>query len=155
MPKCRECGNGSAFLKLTKDGLCCACESERILAANEDFHISKVFSCYLPNNFFFFIGIDDKYKKFALFVQPASRDFHISYYNFADIIDFRMDKTETMDGKCNTIMISLFLNSLVNPAITFYVINSPTQIGSEQYNYAVHSANKIYGYLSYIRYNAQ
>jgi hypothetical protein len=49
--------------------------------------------------------------------------------------------------------MSIYLNSLVNPQMTFYFINTPVQIGSDTYNYAVQSANDVYGFLTYIRHN--
>lgn len=154
MPKCKQCGTHNSFLKLSRDGLCCACNVERLIDENEYFNIGKEFHCYLPNNYFFYIAVDNIYKKFALVVQSASKEFHISYYNFSDIIDFKMEKAYAHDGKCISLMISIFLNSLQRPAIIFYLINSPTTIGADGYNYAVHSASQIYGLLSYMKFNA-
>lgn len=155
MPRCMMCGEKSALLKVTGSGLCCACELERIVYENGGFYMSKVYHAYLPNNFIFFLAIDDKNKQFAISVQSASKAFGVYFFEYADLIDFEYYENKTISNVYNSMMISIYLNSLRRPQVSFYIVNSPTQFGSKQYNHSIRTVKEMMGLLHFIRHNGR
>ncbi len=155
MPRCRQCGTSGVFLLLTGDGLCRPCEIERQISQSGDFHISKVFHIFLPNNYIFFLAVDDTAKRFAVCAQTMSKAVRVTYYNYTDLISFEATESETPKNMCNSMMMNIYFNSLERPHISFYLINSPVQFGGKSYHYAVRAAKKIQGMLVFLKHNGE
>lgn len=143
------------FLLLTKDGLCRPCEITRQISLNEEFHISKVFHVFLPNNYIFYVAVDDQNKRFAMCAQTMSKPLRIGFYAYTDLIEVEVSESEPAKNMCNAMTINIYLNSLQRPHIAFYVINSPVQFGSKKYYKAVRMAKQVYAVLRYLQHNAE
>ncbi|MDL2236857.1 hypothetical protein LJC56_03370 [Christensenellaceae bacterium OttesenSCG-928-K19] len=155
MPTCKKCGTSNLFLLLTNDGLCRPCEITRQISLNSEFQISKVFHVFLPNNYIFYVAVDDENKQFALCTQLMSKPLRINFYNYADLIEFEVSESEPVKSMCNAMMVNVYLNSLDRPHISFYILNSPVQFGSKAYYKAVRMAKQIYAVLRYLQHNAK
>ncbi len=155
MPRCIMCGAKGTLLKVTGDGYCSACELERLVYDKPGFFISKIHYTYLPNNFIFFVAVDDKNRQFALCVQSVTKPFRLFFFNYGDLIDFEYYENKTISNVYNSMMISIYLSSLQRPQVSFYLVNSPTQFGSKGYNQALRATKEILGVLHYIRHNGR
>jgi hypothetical protein len=148
-------GKKGALLTVTKRGFCCACELEWMASENQEFYLSRVYHTYLPNNFIFFLAIDDNHKRFAICVQSVSRSFRLFFFDYSDLIDFEYSENKTIANVYNSMMISIYLSSLQRPHVSFYLVNAPVQFGSKQYNLAVRTSKEIFGLLHYIRHSGK